>query len=271
MGLIWTIFSSLYAQHLQPVVTLHTDRLPEEEKQYLSGLAGQLERLIRAANWVEKPYNYQFSLKIDIFFEKWTRTALQRRYTAGILVALKDGVQFRDRRWEFPYSQDEPLNFSDPYHPLTGLIEFYNYLALAREIDLLAPLSGDSYGQKAYFISQSSRSEALYALGWDARRELADYLNRDSTITSLRQAAFYARAGYYYLDKNIQTAAEDNLCRAAELLLQVPPQMVELHRDDHIIRFVDIARFAEALKEASLKDILSQFEEWDVENVEIFR
>ncbi len=269
VSLIFVSVSKSLAQRIKPTITFHTERLPEEEKQYLAGLDTKLEQLIIDNSWGDKIHNYTFPLKIDIFFEKYIRSPLQRRYTAGILMTVREGIQFKDRRWEFPYSQDEQLHFGDPYHPLTGLIEFYIYLALARESDLYTPLGGEDYGQKAYMVAQSSRSEALYPLGWDARRELADFFNNDTTITNLRQAAFFARAGAMYLTKNNPSVAENALRYAVELLLKVPPQMVELRRDDHIIRFVDLNRLIEALNEAKLDDLAEQLEKWYNENNEI--
>ena len=49
------------------------------------------------------------------------------------------------------------------------------------------------------------------------------------------------------------------------------PKLLELRREGHIIRFINIERLAAALKEIEAYDMLNTLAEWDHDNVEIYR
>lgn len=257
----------LFAAPTEPSISLHLDRLPEEEKVYLAGLDSELKRLIGEQTWAGSRPGFPFAVQIDLFFDKFSRNAILRRYEAGILIGLKSGVQFRDRRWEFPFAQEERLPWSDPYHPLTGLVEYYLALACGTEMDRYRPLGGEPYYERARMIAQAARFEALYALGWEERRRLAEKFS-DSLWVTLRKAAYHFESGRRFLAVDNIEDAVPHLAEAVHLAMSTAPENLELKYGDHVIRFVDRQKVVDALTALEMWDELDEFEEWAKESEE---
>jgi len=258
---------SAFAQTIKPTVIVHTERLSQEERDYTSRMQSDLSELVAQYNWTDGKYRYPLPVQIEMFFDKYARSGVIRKYEAGILVALKNGVQIRDRRWEFTYSQDYRMHLGDPYDTFTGMIEYCVNICLGFEADRTAPLGGAYYYDRARQIGESARSEALYSDGWDDRRAFAFDLT-DTTYRSVRLARFYTEAGQYYTGEEKWEEAAEMLGQAVQYLLKTPPEQSELHRGDYIIRFVDLDALANALRETRMKAELKALADWDPENYE---
>ncbi len=260
--------SACFGQRINAEVVFHTDQLPKEEREYLEGVDRQLAEAINSHKWIEKGYNYELPLRIEIIFEKYSISAAYRRYGAGILVANRSGVQLRDSRWDFRYSHSFPFQFGRPDDPMTSIIEFYTWIVLGFELDKYSPLGGQQYFDKAHLIAENARFEINYVRGWDYRRDFIRDLMLDK-YRDVRTASFHAAAGIYYTERGKMKSARSHLAQAAELIMASKPEHVILHRDDHIIRFVNISEFIEALDRAGAYDIMEQLADWDPDNPEI--
>ncbi len=264
-----TVTGSSQAQVLSFETVIHTDRLSQEEKQYLEGLDQVLTRLFTDYSWTDSKYRYKLPVQIELYFEKGSRGITHHRYSAGIMAALRSGVRLRDRKWDFRYSRDAMMHIGDPYDPFTGLIEFYTWICLGLEADRYSLLGGQPYFDRARLVSENARFEIEFSAGWDQRRDFIRSLQND-TYQNIRTAAYHAEAGLYYLEKGDEETARSHLIRVSELLLSGSPELVELHRDDHIIRFIDVDKYVEALKEIDETKILERLSKWDYDHKELY-
>ncbi|MFN3821602.1 MAG: DUF4835 family protein [bacterium] len=255
--LLVALTDHLLSQDLVPRVILHTDRLPLEEREFITGLDCTLVRLIREWDAVGGEKDLFVPVQIEIFFDKWGREGIYHRYSAGILVGFPWGAQFRDRRWEFYYDPYQRLPWGERYHPITGLLEFYLQLGLGVIMDQRALLGGDPYYLKAQMISQNARFEALYSLGWSERRELVSQL-ADTTLIPVRQAAYYEERGWQALRQEEEEEAVDYFTRAAELLLTSSAPNIIFRMGDHSIRWFELSRLLEGLDKLGLAQLYDQ-------------
>jgi hypothetical protein len=261
---------SLKAQIILPTVTVHTDKLPQEDKDYISDLDNKLQQMIVEYSWTDGKHRYKLPIQVDIYFDTYSRDGAYRRYSAGLLTALKSGIQLRDKRWDFRFLQGERFNFGEPYHTLAGAVEYCIYICLGFEADRISLLGGSQYYEKARLVGERARSETDYSSGWDVRRELAFELT-DTTYNSIRKARFYAEAGTYFADRENWVMARSNLSRAVAQLIVCPPSQAELHRNDDILRFVDLDSLATMLKAAQMNNELRQLAIWDREGADRYK
>ncbi|NQT35746.1 DUF4835 family protein [bacterium] len=258
------------AQTVKCEVVLHTEGLPLDEQRYLEGLEEDIRIAIETYRWTNDFTNTELPLHVEIFFEKYSLYGAYHKYGAGIMVALKD-IQMRDRRWDFRLNRTDRLRFGNRYDSFTGLIEFYLQICLGFENDRFSALGGRQFYEKARNIADKARFEAKYNQGWDQRRELIDDLMLKDSYINMRSAAFYVNAGYYYLGKNNLEKTLAYLAKGIELTVKSKPELLELRREGHIIRFIDIERLAAALKEIEAYDLLDSLADWDQDRMEIYR
>jgi hypothetical protein len=258
------------AQQVKADVVLHIDMLPEDEKAYLTKLDDQLKAALNSFAWTDGKYQYDLPVRVDLFFDKYSRDGIYHRYTAGVLVGLKTGIQMRDRRWDFRYIDSPAPHIGDPYDTMTGLIEFYTWICLGFEGDRIAPQGGDPFYQRAQIVSQNARGEAQYYLGWDKRRELINAFV-DTTYDAIRNAAYWSEAGNYFVSNGDTAQARQCLETTANIVLNLSPSLLELRRDDHIIRFVDRTSFAANLKNLEMDDLLKRMARWDSEHADLYK
>jgi len=269
--LLYCSAGKVHAQSVRSEVVIHTDHLPLDEQKYLAGLDRELQQTLDAYKWTDGSYRYELPIHVEIFFEKYSLLGAWHKYEAGIMVAMKKGIQLRDKRWQFKINRNIPLHIGEPYDTFTGLIEYYIVMCLGYEVDLFGPLHGQEFYDRARKIAEKTRFENQFYDGWDQRRELADDFTRKDSYRNLRTAAFYVNAGLYYHGKGNSETAGEYLKRGAETAMKERSGMMELHRDGHIIRFVDLEKLAAALVQLEEFDTLDKLADWDKENSEIYR
>ncbi len=261
--------SEAVAQQVNAEVVFHISKLPLEEQDELKGVASSLTREINNFNWINKGYNYDLPIRIEIFFEEYAISARYRRYTAGVMLGTQTGVQFRDTRWDFRYSREDPPRMDDNTDPFANLIKYYTWICLGVEMDGYSPLGGQAFYDKAQAIAENAMFELSYVNGWDRRREFIRELIQDS-YRDIRTASFHSKAGLYYLKKDKQDVARSHLARATEILLSGSPSLIELRRYDHLIRFINITELVGALKTVGEEDIVERLAKWDSEHPELY-
>ena len=262
--------SVLQAQQIKCAVTLHLERLSLEEQSYLNGVDTELEQLFNNYQDLNGVYKYDLPLSIDLFPDKFQRAANYHHYTSGVMVASRSGIQLRDTRWDFKISRDQKLHLGQPYDTFTGLLEFYTWICLGFDLDLIEPMGGQTKYERAKAIAEAARFEGQYVLGWDYRRDLVRDLLQDTLYTNMRTAAYHVKAGLFYVERDEAEPARSHLVRAVELMLSSSPDLLELRRDDNIIRFVDIEKMAVALEELGEQNLLNQLSQWDHKHPDLY-
>ena len=260
--LLMCISLPLSAQQIKSEVIFHTELLPQDEQDYLKDIDRELSLAIDEYNWTGDAYRYELPIRIEIFFEKYSLSGPYHRYSASVLVAMRKGIQLRDGRWEFRLKKEDRLRIGDPYDPFTGLVEFYIRICLGYEGDRNSALGGQAHLEKARSVAEKARFENQYYEGWVRRREFADDMALKKSYKNIRTAAFHARAGFYYTRKGDLDAARANLAKTVQLVMKCDPKLMELHRNGHIIRFVDLKLLVSALEKTEQFDLIDALIKW---------
>jgi hypothetical protein len=260
----------LYAQHIDATVTSHVERLASDDQDYVKDLASRLEKAIDDFSFDGYRSKTPLKIRCDLYFEKASRLGAFRKYSAGLLLTLDNGLQLRDKRCEFRYAPEDRIHLGDPYDPLTGIIQFYALIALGFDADGRTQLGGDSFYDKARLLGEMARSEAQYSTGWDDRRELASDIS-DSVYTQIRRARFYATAAAFYGKVDNQIQLRNSLLKLGDILLSTTPKNAEFHFGDHVFRFVDLDEVARLLKKGDFADLQSDLQRWDYEHADRYR
>ncbi len=249
------------AQQIDAKITFHTDKLSQEEKDYIAALDTKLERAIESNRWEGAKRKYLLPISCDIFWDKSSRSGSVHTYSAGILISLETGLALRDKRSEFRFSTEDWIHLGEPYEPLTGLLEFYIWICLGFDADRISPLGGNPFYQQARLVGERARSQAQFSLGWDDRRAMAFDLT-DSLYVAVRRARFHAVAGIYYVEAGNETQAKGNLAKTVKLLTESKWKHSTLKIGDHVFKFLDTDRLMKSLKDMGMDNEESILEKW---------
>ena len=262
---------TLFSQRITCEVALHTERLPQEEQQYLVGLDQKIVKAVEEFRWTEGSGSYELPIRVEIFFEKYSLYGVYHKYGAGVMVATQTGIQLRDKRWEFRLNLSDRLRIGDPYDTFTGLIEFFIQICLGFEKDKFSEHGGQAYYEKARTIAEKARFETKYYLGWDIRRELIEDILNQKSYSNIRKAAFYLEGGEYFLKKKDTETAFRYLKMAVKYAVKSKPDLLELRREGHLIRFIDAKRLADTLKKVEAFGLLDKLAVWDPKQIELYK
>jgi hypothetical protein len=170
------------AQEIDATVTVNSDQLPIAARQEVSGFADEMQRYINNTRWTTEPWEGE---KIKMTFTVVFSSANNNSYSARLLVGSQRNInkseklavmmKVLDDAWAFNYVRNQPF-IQDPtsYDPLTGLIDFYVYLALGLDFDSYGYLAGTSMYQKAWTIGQHAQIRSDVS-GWSTQTSPGSY------------------------------------------------------------------------------------------------
>ena len=150
------------AQEIDATVTVNSDQLPIAARQEVAGFADDMQRYINNTQWTTEPWEGE---KIKMNFTVVFSSANNDSYSARLLVGSQRNInkseklavmmKVLDDAWSFRYVRNQPF-IQDPtsYDPLTGLIDFYVYLAIGLDFDSYGYLGGTAMYQKAWTLGQ---------------------------------------------------------------------------------------------------------------------
>lgn len=213
-----------FGQRFVPEVQVNVDKMPQEAQAKLQSLQERLQEYIERRTWVNDDYNYDLTVRINIYFTDYAPGPPEDKYKASITVSNLSDVNayFEDRRWDFSLRQ--PYQFQEnEYHPLTSVIEFYVWMIYGLEFDKLEKLGGRRYYDKARdIVLQSNRSFFVY--GWDKRNDLLrQQVGTENTMS--REMSFFWDTGMYYYNSNDYKKAKDYLYYALIKLEKVSAEV----------------------------------------------
>ncbi len=258
------------AQSIKSEVVLHTKALSLEEQRYLDGFDTEVARIIDEFHWSESKYQYELPVHIEIFFEEYMLIGSYHKYSAGVLAAMRQGVQLRDNRWDFKLNRELGLYIGEQYDTFTGMLEYFIWICLGFEADRLSVHGGTEYFEKARLLTEQARFESRYYNGWDERRELVEALIIKKTYKNIRKASFYVKAGFHYIDKGDTENARNYLREGVRLAMNGSPKMLVVNNNDSIFRFIDRERLSIVLKDIEEYDLLDRLAGWDTEYVNLY-
>lgn len=216
---------------LNAQVQVVLDKLPLDKQEELKDFDEMVDQYINGYAWVEEDDVPPIEISVQIYLEKQA-TSIEERYTCTILVTGPD-IRYYDKRAVFPFQAGDQIEHGATFHPLSGLIDFYIYLAIANEIDKLGYLEGQKYFDKAKAVMEQGKF-TRYNTGWDRREDLIDELYSDNykKFREMKDYFFYATS---ILPKE-KDEARKYMVKAMEMLQEVMDKQHDLEAGK---KFVD--------------------------------
>ncbi len=225
------------AQQFKSTVTLNISQLPQEKQKRVESLQETVRDYIENSEWTEEQYEFEVPFTLTMTLQDMSET-YEDRYSAQMQVSNQRDMQHTDKYCRFPYQVNDQLYRDDAsYDPLTGLIDFYVYMALGVEMDKRARLGGTPYYQKAERIcTDAGFGQDEFYTGWDTRKELVEKALADDmqTYRILQYVFFKARLMY--------TQGEENKARQyTRVVVQELGKMAEADQAD--LRIKDFFKY----------------------------
>lgn len=176
---------------LKADVQVVLDKLPLDKQDELKDFGKLVERYIGEYDWIEEDDVPTVEIGVQIYLEKQP-TSVEERYSCTILVTGGD-IRYYDKRIVFPFQKGDKIEHGGQFHPLSGIIDFYIYLAIASEVDKLGYLEGTKYFDKAKAVMEQGKF-TRYNTGWDWREDLIDviYSENYKKFREMKDYFFYA-------------------------------------------------------------------------------
>jgi hypothetical protein len=166
LGLGALTLAPLRAQEVDATVAVNVDQLPSSLQQEVAGFGEELSRYINTTRWTDLDWSGdKVKMNINVVF---TEGSSEGDFSAKILVGsqrsvyksdnLSPMIKVLDDGWLFHYVRNQPFQH-DPtrYDDLTGLIDFYVYLAIGMDLDSYAEFGGSSMYDKAWTLAQRAQ------------------------------------------------------------------------------------------------------------------
>lgn len=164
----------LFSQEIIANVTVNTETLPVEHREYISYFKTAVEEYINQNRWTE--YNWKYNkipLNFQVFFKSLSGTnkysvQVAINATRDIYNSDKNSPLFRtmDNSWDFNFDKNQVFNFNpEIFEPLTGFLNYYIYLVLGLYFDTYQAMGGSKYFTKAANIANLGAANP-YNIGW---------------------------------------------------------------------------------------------------------
>jgi hypothetical protein len=196
IGIIAASAMNLCAQEVDAVVTINDDQLSLASKQEVASFADDMQRYINNARWTGEEWEGpKVKMNINVVFTGGGNNAFSARLLVGSQRTLNKSeklspmMKLLDESWSFPYVRNQPF-IQDPtrYDPMTGLIDFYVYVALGLDYDSYASQGGSAMYEKAWEIAQRAQVRNDVE-GWSTQTPSGNY-SRYGLIRELTEMRF---------------------------------------------------------------------------------
>lgn len=183
--------STGWAQEINARITVNSDKIQGTNKQVFTTLQGALIEFVNNRKWTDG--TFAMNEKIDCTFTIIINEMADNAFKAEIQVQARRPVynssytttllNFRDRQFEFDYTEFEPLEYAENTlsSNLTATMVFYIYTILGLDFDSFSPKGGSSFIQQAQQIVSLAQSQ----MGWAGWRAFESNNNRHAVITAL--------------------------------------------------------------------------------------
>jgi len=182
VALIVTGSGLLRAQEIEATVTVNTDQLSFGAQQEVANFAYDMERYINSVRWTGEPWEGE---KVKMNFSVVFTGSRDGFYGARLMVGSQRDVnkseklsammKILDEGWTFQYNRGQPfIQDETRYDPLTGLIDFYVYIALGMDLDSYGYLGGATMYEKAWTLAQRAQVRTDVE-GWSTQTPPGSY------------------------------------------------------------------------------------------------
>jgi hypothetical protein len=175
--------SRLAAQEIDATVTVDAQRLPLSSQQEVAGFAEEMRRYLNTTRWTNEEWEGdKVGMNFSVIFDNVTPDGI---YTARVLAGSQRGIykstnqspmmKVLDEGWTFHYSRNQPFQQDlSRYDELTGLIDFYVYIALGLDFDSYGYLGGSAMFARAMQIAERAQVRQDLS-GWSTQTTPGSY------------------------------------------------------------------------------------------------
>ena len=165
----------VYSQDFESNVSLNAVKLPEEVRFDYLDLPQKLSLYMDNYDWSNEELPYSIELNVNIFFEQIYR-GYEDAIRARFIVSTNTGIQYADKEWRFPYKKGDLIDHNNPeFSPFLGLIDYYLYIIIGDEMDMLGEHLGTPFYRKADEVCNLGKF-SRYPWWWDKRQEKIRYI-----------------------------------------------------------------------------------------------
>ncbi len=154
-----------HAQEIDATVSVNAEQLSLSAQQDVAGFADDLRRYLNETRWTGSEWEGgKVKVNLNVIFTGYDGDTYGARLVFGSQRAINNSeqlspmVKILDDGWSFHYTRNQPF-VQDPtrYDQLTGLIDFYVYVAIGLDLDSYGYLGGASSYEKAWAIAQRAQ------------------------------------------------------------------------------------------------------------------
>lgn len=231
-----------WSQEVAASVTVSYDRLSLQGQSEVAGFAEEMKRYIESMRWTSHDWEGdKISMNFNVVF---TGESGDGAYGATLIVGSQRSIgrsdkqsammKILDNAWNFHYVRNQPF-IQDPtrYDDLTGLIDFYVFVAIGLDFDSYSPNGGTAMYEQARLIAQRAQVvNSVAGWGTDAAPGSYSRMNFIKELTNLRYEPIrkfiynYHYNGLDLLSEN-RNAALDSLSSCISDLVQAVDRLVE--------------------------------------------
>lgn len=209
-GILILFVSEIVAQHVSIKLEFDLQYLQAEAREIVADLQGRLEDYVSSYEFRQGKLDVFIPIKMNIIFESYSQSGGSTQFKAQFLISTPSGENFYDRNWQFTYNRGEILQHDlNQAHPITSLIDYYVFLALAGEMDTYALLGGTEYYETARNILGIARN----LVNWNLRENEFNEI-MDGRLLQLRELKYYYYQSLFLIDvgegKDLERIRQNN-------------------------------------------------------------
>lgn len=194
----------LGAQEIDATVTINDTQLSIAARSEVTDFAHEMERYLESTRWTDAEWSGEkVKLTFNVVFGGVNPDGV---YSAKLLVGSQRSVnkwqnlspmmKVFDEAWVFGYVRNQPfVQDLTRYDDLTGLIDFYVYMALGLDFDSYAPQAGATMYERAWQIAQ--RAQLRQGEGWTTSGSPGSY-TRYNFVKEMMDIRFAPIRKYIY-------------------------------------------------------------------------
>lgn len=188
--------ADLRAQEIEATVTVNDDQLSPAAQQEIASFADDMQRYVNSTRWTGEEWEGpKVKMNFSVVFTGSNGAGYSARLLVGSQRALNKSeklspmMKILDESWSFAYVRNQPF-INDPtrYDLLTGLIDFYIYVALGLDLDSYGDQGGSAMYEKAWTIAQRAQVRTDVD-GWSTQTPSGNY-SRYGLIRELTELRF---------------------------------------------------------------------------------
>ncbi len=254
-----TGFLPVHSQKIVTNVKVIRDKLQGRNLDLFEGMEQKLQNYINDYDWSKNDDKTPLNIDIQISLDKVADDAGQKRVNATLFISNGKEIQYLDNNCVF--NMNKGFSFyhdENPTDPYLTIIDFYMYIMLGDELDVVGRLKGTSFFQRAKNIaSQAKLTIAINAKGWEERQVRAD-LFLDPRYQDYRLMKDHYYEGVAQYEEGEVLTARKNILKAISMIEKLNNQVFTKNHTERFIQghYLEICKIFETSQDTSVFDRL---------------